>query len=793
MKLTKKTGSDFGSILAIALLAALLALVPITFSSCASRAGSIGAESEGGPPQGMPLDLSAVKAELESAPMPVGADETVWDALGKAFIIELERAQSNRTANAVPGQDAGRVDDFKFDSATGLISWTYKNLGDYDLSGEVGIADITAIALNFGKTIEYDGEGKPTGDIETPEGLENHRLAWIDGDKNGEIGISDVTTVAINYSNDVAEYAIVSAFYAQAPASEWTEIARVSMPDGAEFPLKFELELPGGARNIIAVRAADRDGNMGTMSNFAVISETEAPVIYGIDIPSAITGKFAQFKAALSGDLPLMYEWNFGGGALPAFSYGESPTVLFGQPGLYTGTLTVSNYAGADMIEFEYTVFEEPYNPPVPIAQAWPITGDAPLEVHFICVNSYSPNGAIEKYEWDFDGDGTYDYESATPANATYTYEGGVWRARLRVTDEAGRTADAQTDEIIVFPNEKWELKEIVYPTGFTIKGAFEDPFTRRPGFAYGKSSPSRVGYAILNDAENWRITEFQTSAPGEALYAGMSPDGTAWFYRPSTGFIEECRRDETIQTIIANAAPGPGTKILKSATVGPDNTVYALVLATGIAAGNKVFAGRYEFPGFDWVEVPIPNKAATSIIVDPEGRIACASSGNNVWFSFKDSGGWINELVEMVPLNIAYTDVTILPTLAGFGIIAEYYPGIGANKVIYSEQQVHYWTSQQLISPRDDDSTYARRLMGFASPDGKLQGFAIFLDKPRLFRIYLHEEDEWFKETVYVPFVSSLSGSAVFMDGKKDMHFFLSCDTEEGIRRYFYLARRYN
>ncbi len=157
-----------GVFIIVAALAALfLFAFPVFVSSCDSRITR--ADGGGTPPvlndgakggqewRGKPFDLSAVKAEIESAEIPDGADEAVWDALQIAFIIELERELERRNADggtppvlegsggaayggyadaserkiaAVPKQDAGRVDDFKFDSATGLISWTYKNLGD---------------------------------------------------------------------------------------------------------------------------------------------------------------------------------------------------------------------------------------------------------------------------------------------------------------------------------------------------------------------------------------------------------------------------------------------------------------------------------------------------------------------------------------------------------------------------------------------------------------------------------------------------------------------------------------
>lgn len=60
-----------------------------------------------------------------------------------------------------------------------------------------------------------------------------------------------------------------------------------------------------------------------------------------------------------------------------------------------------------------------------------PIALDASGTVH--------PDGALVKYEWDFNGDGTFDLTTDSPT-ATYTYTSDyIGNLTLRVTDEAGR------------------------------------------------------------------------------------------------------------------------------------------------------------------------------------------------------------------------------------------------------------------------------------------------------------------------------------------------------------------
>jgi flagellar hook assembly protein FlgD len=50
-------------------------------------------------------------------------------------------------------------------------------------------------------------------------------------------------------------------------------------------------------------------------------------------------------------------------------------------------------------------------------------------------------DGTITKYEWDFNGDGVFDFTSTTTAATSFKYESpGTFTAALRVTDDAGLT-----------------------------------------------------------------------------------------------------------------------------------------------------------------------------------------------------------------------------------------------------------------------------------------------------------------------------------------------------------------
>jgi len=76
------------------------------------------------------------------------------------------------------------------------LSWTEKNIGDYDNNGEVGVPDITPIAQHY--LHEKDGDGV------WPDPYDE----LIDGDNSGDIGIADITPIAVNYLNAVVGYNI---------------------------------------------------------------------------------------------------------------------------------------------------------------------------------------------------------------------------------------------------------------------------------------------------------------------------------------------------------------------------------------------------------------------------------------------------------------------------------------------------------------------------------------------------------------------------------------------------------
>src|SRR5690606_10745387 len=95
---------------------------------------------------------------------------------------------ADRAATLAPTGAANVISDLTvIDTGSGQVGlgWTQTNAGDYDLNGEVNVADLVEIAQNYLRTYDANHPLK-----------HNNPLYWIDGDKNGEINAADLTTIS---------------------------------------------------------------------------------------------------------------------------------------------------------------------------------------------------------------------------------------------------------------------------------------------------------------------------------------------------------------------------------------------------------------------------------------------------------------------------------------------------------------------------------------------------------------------------------------------------------------------
>lgn len=120
---------------------------------------------------------------------------------------------------------------------------------------------------------------------------------------------------------------------------------------------------------------------------------------------------------------------------------------------------------------------------------AFPTSGECPLTVQF----TDQSTGEITHWEWDFDGDGVYDWSSGTAGSMTHVYgAAGTYTAVLRVTDNEGAvdtdtrvisvsqapTAEFETSSLEVSPAEAMPGEPVAVEADVTNVGGVEGSYS---------------------------------------------------------------------------------------------------------------------------------------------------------------------------------------------------------------------------------------------------------------------------------------------------------------------------
>jgi PKD repeat protein len=186
-----------------------------------------------------------------------------------------------------------------------------------------------------------------------------------------------------------------------------------------------------------------------------------APVPGSVDVwrPVRISGTFAAYPE--SGTAPLtvqfldytangrFWTWDFGDGGSSDRQY---PVHIYNQSGLYTVSVTVTDWAGETVTKTMHHLIRvaAPVTPvPTPVADfsANATAGAAPLTVAFTDASSPAPN-----HRWWQFGDG----ESSTDANPVHTFaRQGTYTVNLSVWTERGQATVSKPAYITVGPDPR--------------------------------------------------------------------------------------------------------------------------------------------------------------------------------------------------------------------------------------------------------------------------------------------------------------------------------------------------
>jgi PKD repeat protein len=202
-----------------------------------------------------------------------------------------------------------------------------------------------------------------------------------------------------------------------------------------------------------AVRVTDTDNLTDTASiTITVTGDPGAPVAdIQADTDTGFAPLHVEFDASGSTDDGLItkYEWDWGNDGIYEDESSPFPNIGhdFNTPGTYLVWVKVTD----DESKTGTASMMIQVNPPGPsgpqaIQYANPRYGPVGQKVDFDASESYSTDGAIVKYEWDIDGDGTFEIDNGTDPMYTHSFgAAGVYDATVRITDD-----QAQQDEKIM-------------------------------------------------------------------------------------------------------------------------------------------------------------------------------------------------------------------------------------------------------------------------------------------------------------------------------------------------------
>ncbi len=393
------------------------------------------------------VSLDEVLTELDSLQSSGGMSEPLFARLKSELRKQLTQMAVERFVEKAPGGEDNQVTDLQINDRGGgsyLLTWSYRNNGDYNQDGTVNIGDVLPLAQHFHESVSTENE-------------------WIDGSGDRVINIVDVSALARNFFSQCKEYVIRSGPNQNGPFD--TEIGVIDMAlAGGEGRKRFEFNASGLIPSQWAIVVPrDGAGNEGIQSLPAMvpIAQNQRPNAILNAIP--LTGDAplnVDFDASESSDPDgtiTQYRWDFEGDA--TFDETSSlPTIQheYVMPGEYRATVEVTDDRGAtDTASILITVTGAPpqNQPPVAVLTASPVEGFEPLYVDFNAGGSTDPDGTIVEYRWDYEGDGTFDETTLLPsANFEYTVP-GTFNATVEVSDDKGAT-DSDSVEIRVNAKE---------------------------------------------------------------------------------------------------------------------------------------------------------------------------------------------------------------------------------------------------------------------------------------------------------------------------------------------------
>jgi PKD repeat protein len=276
------------------------------------------------------------------------------------------------------------------------------------------------------------------------------------------------------------------------PTAQYTYSPESPQPSGTEFTFDGSGSTPTGSGQAITKYQWDFDGDgqfdtsgdaaaakvvkhtfaapgtyqvtlRVTQTNLESDDETKtieianrAPVASYAAAPNpAQTGQAVEFDGTASTDADgtiAKYEWDLDGdGRYDAGRTASKVTTSYAKAGKYTTRLRVTDNDGETSEVSKDVVVGSANQPPAASFILAPNPAKTGVPVGFDARESKDSDGSIVRHEWDLDGDGSFETNTAgNPLTARTYATAGVFNVRLRVTDDKGAATETVRQLVVV-------------------------------------------------------------------------------------------------------------------------------------------------------------------------------------------------------------------------------------------------------------------------------------------------------------------------------------------------------
>jgi PKD repeat protein len=204
----------------------------------------------------------------------------------------------------------------------------------------------------------------------------------------------------------------------------------------------------------VTLNVTDDDGATDTVTKPVVVTDNQQPTANFTYSPTGpLTNETVEFDPSASSDPDgtiVEYRWDLDGDGTDdtVTTSATNVTWNYADDGDFNVTLeVVDNDSATDTESKTVAVQNRPPMANFTHSPTRPVTGEA---VTFDATNSTDPDGTVDYYAWDFDGDGTVD-QNTTSATIEHTYDSsGEQNVSLTVTDDDGARNTTNTTVQVV-------------------------------------------------------------------------------------------------------------------------------------------------------------------------------------------------------------------------------------------------------------------------------------------------------------------------------------------------------